>query len=62
MKPSHRHVSSYFAALASILMTLPVELLDGGVVGVLVRDEESSLGLAPVGVQPLLLHKRSFKY
>ena len=33
-------------------MTLPVELLDGRVVGVLVGDEERPLGGATVGVQP----------
>ena len=37
-----------------------MELLHGGVVGVLVRDEEGSLGLTPVGVQPILLQNENY--
>lgn len=36
-------------------MALPVELLDGGVVGVLVADEEGSLDGATVRVDEVLL-------
>ena len=39
------------------LVAPPVELLHGGVVGVLVGHEEGPLGLATVRVQPILLQK-----
>jgi len=40
------------------LVAAPVELLHGGVVGVLVRHEEGSLRLAPVRVKPVLLSQK----